>query len=260
MPVEVLSINHLTFGYNGTEVLTDVNLVVGKGDYVGIVGPNGSGKTTLISVILGLETSFQGNFTVFGSPLAEFSEWHRIGYLPQKLSSLSPFFPAAVHEIVSLGLISRRRSLHRDKIFEREAVENVLRLVDILDIRSKLFGELSVGQQQRVLLARALVNQPEFLLLDEPTTALDPETRENFYSAMRRINEEKDVTIILITHDIGSIGKYASKLLYLDRRIIFFGSFDDFCSSEEMASYFGEFSQHLICHKHDHGAERHDIR
>jgi zinc transport system ATP-binding protein len=114
-----------------------------------------------------------------------------------------------------------------------------------------LIGDLSGGQQQRVLVARAIVNEPELLILDEPTTALDPETREKFFHTLQELNQNKKVTIILITHDIGSIGKYASKLLYLDKRIIFYGSFEDFCSSADMESYFGEFAQHLICHRHD---------
>jgi zinc transport system ATP-binding protein len=114
-----------------------------------------------------------------------------------------------------------------------------------------LIGDLSGGQQQRVLAARALVNEPELLILDEPTTAFDPETRENFFRTLQELNHNKKVTVILVTHDIGSIGKFASKLLYLDKRIIFYGSFEDFCSSADMGSYFGEFAQHLICHRHD---------
>ena len=101
-----------------------------------------------------------------------------------------------------------------------------------------------------MLLARALINEPEFLILDEPTTALDPETRDKFFNTLRELNAHHRVTIIIVTHDIADIGKYAAKLLYLDKRLIFFGSFEDFCSSADMASYFGEFAQHLICHRH----------
>jgi zinc transport system ATP-binding protein len=101
-----------------------------------------------------------------------------------------------------------------------------------------------------VLLARALVSKPEFLILDAPTTALDPETRDTFFSTLKALNQDSGVTIIIVTHDIADIGKYASKLLYLDKRVVFYGSFEDFCSSPDMASYFGEFAQHLICHRH----------
>jgi zinc transport system ATP-binding protein len=114
-----------------------------------------------------------------------------------------------------------------------------------------LIGELSGGQLQRVLVARAIVNEPDLLILDEPTTALDPETREIFFNTLQKLNKSKNTTIILVTHDMGSIGKYASKLLYLDKSIIFYGSFENFCSSRDMGSYFGEFAQHLICHRHE---------
>jgi len=114
-----------------------------------------------------------------------------------------------------------------------------------------MIGELSGGQQQRVFLARAIVHEPELLILDEPTAALDPETRERFFAMIQELNGKKGVTIILVTHDIGNIGKYASKLLYLDKKIIFYGSFNDFCLSDEMMGYFGAYSQHVICHRHD---------
>jgi putative ABC transport system ATP-binding protein len=110
--------------------------------------------------------------------------------------------------------------------------------------------QLSGGQQQRALLARAIVGQPELLILDEPTTALDPETRERFYTLLGELHRNNGTTIILVTHDTGSIGSMASRMIYLDRRIIFNGTLDDFCHSEEMTAFFGEASQHLICHRH----------
>ncbi|MGO9614572.1 MAG: metal ABC transporter ATP-binding protein [Dissulfurispiraceae bacterium] len=252
MPVDCLSVNNVSFRYNSAEVLSDISFGAVCGDYIGLVGPNGSGKTTLIKIILGLAKPSGGNVTLFGKNPAILSEWHRVGYLPQRIASLNPFFPATVDEIVALGLISRKRLSTPIFRSDKEAVERALKLMDIYDIKGNLIGALSGGQQQRVLLARAIVNEPDLLILDEPTTALDPETRDNFFRFLQELNWEKKMTIILVTHDIGSVGKYASKLLYLDKRIIFFGSFNEFCLSEDMASYFGEFSQHLICHRHDY--------
>jgi len=120
----------------------------------------------------------------------------------------------------------------------------------ILDLAGKLIGELSGGQQQRMLLARALVNDPELLILDEPTAALDPEMRDRFYGLVSDINRNRGVTVLLVTHDTGTIGMYASKLLYLDKKVLFFGNFDEFCHSPEMSALFGEHSQHLMCHRH----------
>jgi zinc transport system ATP-binding protein len=246
--MNILSVEGLNFRYNSLEVLSDITFGVETGDYVGLVGPNGSGKTTLIKIILGLMKPRKGNFSIFGVNSWKFQDWHRVGYLPQR-TLFNPFFPATVKEIVSLGLSSMkfRKELHKP---EEPMIDEAMRLMDVLDIKSKLIGDLSGGQQQRVLAARALVNEPELLILDEPTTAFDPETREKFFRTLQELNHNKKVTVILVTHDIGSIGKFASKLLYLDKRVIFYGSFEDFCSSADMGSYFGEFAQHLICHRH----------
>jgi zinc transport system ATP-binding protein len=251
MPVDVLATEGLTFQYNSTEILADISFRLQAGDYLGLVGPNGSGKTTLIKLILGLLQPSKGEIVLFGSNLTDFKDWRKVGYLPQKINSFNPHFPATVREIVSLGLLSTKRVPRRIKRNDDTAINNALELVDIIDIKTELIGELSGGQQQRVLIAKALVSEPELLILDEPTTALDPEAREKFFGTLKDLNENRKVTIIIITHDIGTIGKYASRLLYLDKRLIFYGGFDDFCTSSEMANYFGEYSQHVICHRHD---------
>jgi zinc transport system ATP-binding protein len=251
MPVDVLATEGLTFQYNSTEILADISFRLQAGDYLGLVGPNGSGKTTLIKLMLGLLQPSKGEIVLFGSNLTDFKDWRKVGYLPQKINSFNPHFPATVREIVSLGFLSTKRFPRRIKRNDDMAINNALELVDIIDIKTELIGELSGGQQQRVLIAKALVSEPELLILDEPTTALDPEAREKFFGTLKDLNENRKVTIIIITHDIGTIGKYASRLLYLDKRLIFYGGFDDFCTSSEMANYFGEYSQHVICHRHD---------
>jgi zinc transport system ATP-binding protein len=250
MQVDVLTIDGLNFSYNGTTALSDVSFRVTAGDYLGIVGPNGSGKSTLIRTILGLEEPAGGSVTLFGDPRAGFNQWRRIGYLPQRIRFFNPNFPATVEEIVRLGLLAGKKVPRTVSRADDEAVEQTLLLMGITGIKKRLIGDLSGGQQQRVLLARAMVGGPELLILDEPTTALDPETRDNFYTLLERLNREHATTIILVTHDTWSIGKYASRFLYLDKKIIFDGSFEDFCRSPEMTSFFGENAQHLICHRH----------
>jgi zinc transport system ATP-binding protein len=231
-------------------VLEDISFTVKQGDYVGIVGPNGSGKSTLVQALLGLVAISSGSARLFGFPCSGFKQWGRVGYLPQSLRLLNPAFPATVAETVGLGLLSLKRFPRRLNRQDRKTVDAVLEELGIYDIRSKLIGELSGGQQQRALLARALVNNPELLILDEPTAALDPETRERFYHMIADINRSRGVTVLLVTHDTGVIGQHASKMLYLDKRMLFYGSFDDFCHSPEMSSLFGEHSQHLMCHRH----------
>jgi zinc transport system ATP-binding protein len=204
--MNVISVDNLTFCYNGLEVISNISFAVKKGDYLGIAGPNGSGKSTLIKNILGILRPQKGAVDIFGQPLTSFHQWNRIGYLPQRI---------------------------------------------IAHLAARLIGELSYGEQQRTMLARTLISQPDLLIFDEPTTALDPETRDIFYSLTDDMNRTNGTTIVLITHDTGVIGKYACNLLYLDKKIIFSGTFEDFCASPDMTGFFGPISQHMICHQHD---------
>lgn len=250
MQEQIVCAEKLCCSYNEGIVLQDISFTAAKGDYVGIVGPNGSGKSTLVQALLGLLPTTSGTVKLFGAETSRFNQWERIGYLPQSLRLLTPSFPATVSEVVSLGLLSHKKFPRRLNRNDLTIVDATLEKLGIHNLRSKLIGELSGGQQQRVLLARALVNTPELLILDEPTAALDPETRTSFYQLISEINLKNGVTILLITHDTGVIGQYASRMLYLDTSMLFYGSFDDFCHSPEMSVLFGEHSQHLMCHRH----------
>ncbi len=245
MPVNVISVENLSFSYNGIEVLQDISFTVQKGAYLGVAGPNGSGKSTLIKNLLGILHPEKGNIYIFGQQLASFREWNKIGYLPQRVAALNTHFPGTVSEIVRLGM-GRKGNL--------QDIKRTLQMMDIEHLSSRLIGELSFGQQQRTMLARALVSKPEILIFDEPTSALDPQTRDNFYLLTQDLNLNQGTTIILITHDTGILGNYARYLLYLDKKIIFSGTFEDFCASPDMAGFFGTASQHIICHQH-HGSK-----
>jgi zinc transport system ATP-binding protein len=231
------------------EVLSDISFRVNAGDYLGIVGPNGSGKSTLVKTLLGLVTPTTGSVALFGTPLQEFSAWSDLGYLPQRIKFFNPNFPGTVEEIVRLGLLPAGAGRLASSNC-REAVDQALEMMSIISVKKRLIGDLSGGQQQRVLLARAMVSRPQLLILDEPTTALDPETREQFYALVETLNRQAGTTVLLVTHDTWSIGKYANRFIYLDKNIVFDGSFDDFCLSKEMTAFFGEHAQHLICHRH----------
>jgi zinc transport system ATP-binding protein len=246
----VLEFNNVSVEFNSTEVVKDISLKIIKGDFVGLAGPNGAGKTTLVKAVLGLVPISKGNINLFNQDSKTFSKWKQIGYLPQKINSINPLFPASVEEIVSIGLLSTKTFPRTINSKDRKRIAEVLNDLDISKLKNKSFSELSGGQQQRVVLARALVSSPELLIFDEPSTALDPESRESFFSYIQKLNKEKGVTIILITHDTGYIGEYANKLLYIDKELIYFGSFKDFCSSPKMSKQFGEMEQHLICHQH----------
>lgn len=246
----VLTVQDLCCFHGEVEALAGISFDVAAGDYLGIVGPNGSGKSTLVRALLGLTPCRRGQVNLFGRPQTDFDAWQRIGYLPQNMGPLNQSFPATVAEVVQLGLLAGKRLPRSINRQDRQHADETLELLGIAHLKRRMIGELSGGQQQRVMLARALVNRPELLVMDEPTAALDPEIRDRFYELVGQMNRKQGVTVLLVTHDTGVIGSHASRMLYLDKKLLFCGSFDDFCHSPEMAAFFGEHSQHLICHRH----------
>lgn len=248
MPVKLIEIKDLSVKYGEIEALSKVSFDIMSGDYVGIVGPNGSGKSTLIKAILGL-IPFEGEILFQGQSFSDFMLKKNVGYLPQKMSFIDQRFPATAMEIVVSGLYCQKKFPKRVTREDYKSAKKIMETLGISDLADRSIGKLSGGQQQRILLARALIHSPQLLILDEPTVALDPQSRETFSLTIQKLNRELGVTILLVSHDAGSMGKYASKLLYLDGQVIFYGTFDDFCKSPQMTNYFGA-DQHIICHRH----------
>ncbi len=248
--MSIITVENLSVKRHNSIVLSDISFKVKSGEYIGIVGPNGSGKSTLIRTLLGLNDIDGGSIEIMGESLARFSTWYKIGYLPQATVVTNKSFPASVGEVVATGLLGSKSFPRKLKKIDRDRVLEILETLDIANLYQEQIGKLSGGQSQRVFLARAMVSDPDILILDEPTAALDPVTRAHFYETIAALNQEQKKTILLVTHDSSTIGNYAAKLLYLDRRLIFFGNFKEFCQSRDMSKYFGDFAQHLICHQH----------
>ncbi|NDC82383.1 metal ABC transporter ATP-binding protein [bacterium] len=237
-------VRSLSTHYESDVILSKVTFDIQCGDYIGIIGPNGSGKTTLIRALVGLH------------PIAEGAiEWQpqrpRIGYLPQKILNHDTLFPATVTEVVETGLYGQ---FPLDSARQRRAeVGRILERLSIGDLAPHRMSDLSGGQQQRVLLARALVKRPQLLILDEPTSALDPTIRDLFYGLLNELNGTENLTILLVTHDMASIRHHAKKVMVLDRRLVFFGTYPEFCGSDDVTHYLGLDLQHTVCGRHDHG-------
>lgn len=246
-----VAVRNLSVQRAGSVILRDISFSALPGDFIAIVGPNGSGKSTLLQTILGYIPPSSGTVLLFGEPPDQFAEWSRIGYLPQVLPQTVAGLPVTAQEIVAMGLLSDAASPGRRKREEAERVLSALARVQMERFADRKIGELSGGQRHRVFLARALVADPALLILDEPTASLDPSFRFQFYEILRAVQEEKQTTILLVTHDSAAAGLAAKKLLYLDQKVIFFGTFKAFCESSEMAGYFGKAFQHQICHQHD---------
>jgi len=200
---EVVRLKNVSFAYNGSDVLENVNLAVTAGDFLALIGSNGSAKTTLMKIMVGLLKPRVGQVELLGQDIRRFREWHRIGYISQNAGHINTSFPATVAEVVASGYYHGWQGMFTARARQR-AVQGTLELVGIPDLAGRLVGELSGGQRQKVFLARALVSRPTALFLDEPTTGIDPAAREEFYRLLEHLNREEDLTIVIITHDIQS--------------------------------------------------------
>ncbi len=229
----ILEAENLDFSYRREgKIIDSVSFAIEEGSYVALVGPNGAGKTTLLKLILGLSKPDSGSIKLFGQDSQSFSAWQLVGYLPQQAASFNPMFPLIAKEVVALGLLGAKKQPRRFNGQDEKRVKAVMEVLGISDLAERPIGELSGGQQQRVFLARALVSSPKLLILDEPSTALDPKSRESFFALVEKINREQGTTILLITHDISHIKHHAAKILYLDRQIMFYGPCDEVCQQQ----------------------------
>ncbi len=245
----LLLVENISFRYNGLQVLKDVSFAVFPGDFLALIGPNGSGKTTLIRIILGILKPTQGRVVFMGEEMSRFSQWERIGYVPQKATHKDPHFPASVREVVAMGLLSRKRFPRFLNRRDEASIDRALELVDLMGLKDRRIGELSGGQQQRAFIARAIVNGPKALFLDEPTAGVDAETQGRFYDMLALLNQKEGLTIVLITHDIGVITKHVNKVACLNQRLFFHGTHEDFCSSSVVQELL-QGEHHLVCHRH----------
>jgi zinc transport system ATP-binding protein len=243
-----VELEDVDFAYGPVPVLERINLTVEPGDFLGIIGPNGSGKTTLLRIMLGLLPPQRGTVRLFGHPPAAFRQWGRLGYVPQK-ATLDPSLPVTVHEVVATGLLPSLGLFGRIGAAERERIAEVLARVGMEAHAAARIGALSPGQQQRVLIARALVSKPELLMLDEPTGGVDPEAQTSFYALLHHLNRERDVTLILVSHDIGVVAKEVTKLACLNRRLIFHGRPGDFLSDAALTALYGP-AVRVVSHDH----------
>jgi len=246
----IIEVRDISFSYDGAEdVLTDVTLAIHRGDYVGFVGPNGAGKTTLLKVMLNLLTPDAGTVRLFGQDIRDFKDWHRMGYVPQKTAHFEANFPASAYEVVSMARYSRRTALQRASRADKESVKDALLKLDMWEQRNRLIGDLSGGEQQRVFIARALVNQPEVIFLDEPTTGVDRKTQDGFYGLLQRLNKEMGLTLVLVSHDIERIAQEVMLIACVDRKLTCHLSPEEYLA-ESGSSNIGGKNVTIISHHH----------
>ncbi|MGH7335137.1 MAG: metal ABC transporter ATP-binding protein [Candidatus Rokuibacteriota bacterium] len=247
MPATLLELERVSVQYGETNVLDSVSLDVSRGEFLGIIGPNGSGKTTLLRAMLGLLRPSSGEIRLFGQPLSTFRDWRRLGYMPQK-TTFDAALPVTAAEVVASGLIpilGFRRRIGPD---EHRKVNESLALVGMEKQAGARIGVLSMGQQQRILIARALVSNPELLLLDEPTASIDADAQSSFYTLLRSFNRERGVTLVLVSHDIGVVAHEVNRVACLNRHLLFCGPPADVLTQEALSSLYGS-SVRLVPHQ-----------
>lgn len=240
----VISLEKVSFSYTRDPIIKNVSLNVHKGDYLGIVGPNGGGKSTLIKLMLGLIKPSSGTVKLYDTELAQFTQWSKIGYVPQNKIHIDIAFPATVREVVAMGRISKKKLFSRLNVNDNEIIERSLRQVDMYAYKDKLIGDLSGGQQQRVIIARALAGEPEIIFLDEPTVGVDTKTQKQFYELLRTLNKTLDLTLILISHELDVVAHEATELAYINRTLEYYGEPEEFLKGEYFHELIGRGGIH----------------
>jgi len=208
-------------------VLEAINLSIESNDFLGIIGPNGGGKTTLLKVIMGLIKPSRGRVTVLGMSPERGRKY--IGYISQ-VNLFDHDFPISVFEVVLMGRYNKSGLFQRYSEEDRKAAIKALKTVEMLDYKDRQVGKLSGGEQQRVFIARALVTNPELLLLDEPTASIDTNMQAEFYELLDKLKES--MAIVLVSHDISAVSIYVNKIACLNRQLFYHGSKE--VSAEEL--------------------------
>ena len=229
----IVKCENASFSYDGVCVLEGVDFSLDAGDYLCVVGENGSGKSTLIKGLLSLKAPSAGRIE-----LGDGLKATEIGYLPQQTETQRDF-PASVWEVVLSGCLNSLGRSMRYSAAQKELAEKNLERMGVEELKDRSYQELSGGQQQRVLLARALCATKKLLLLDEPVTGLDPVAAGEMYNLIKLINLCDGISVIMVTHDIHEAVRYATKILHLGRRQLFFGSSAEYRESALARRFLG---------------------
>jgi zinc/manganese transport system ATP-binding protein len=233
---ETLGVDQVSVTLSGRRVLDQVTFALRAGEFTGLIGPNGAGKTTLLRVILGLQRPDSGTVTVLGHPR---SPRHRaIGYVPQKVL-LDPDMPMRARDLVALGIDGNRYGIRLPSAGRGEAVRAMLHAVDADRFGDARVGNLSGGEQQRVLIAHALISRPRLLLLDEPLANLDLRSSQEVVSLLARIAREQQITVLMSAHEINPLLPVMDQVVYLAAGRAASGRTGEVVTSEVLSRLYG---------------------
>jgi zinc/manganese transport system ATP-binding protein len=233
----LLSLDGIAVRLGGRQVLSDVDVTIRKGEFTGLIGPNGAGKTTMLRVILGLQEPSAGRVLIDGQPRRT-SDKAAIGYVPQKLV-IDPDMPLRARDVVSLGLDGHRLGFGFPSRQRRELIEATLRDVGAQAYANARVGELSGGEQQRVLIAHALISRPRLLLLDEPLANLDLKSEQEIVTLLGKLAREQQIAVLLSAHDMNPLLGVMDRIVYVANGRVATGSADEVVTSEGLTRLYG---------------------
>ena len=248
----LISVKDLNYMVGEQTILSGISFDIDQGEYLALVGPNGGGKSTLIKLILGLIVPSSGTIEILSKSIDSFKDYYKIGYVPQNVSLFDNNFPLSVYETVALGLSSQKPWFSFLDSRDKKNIDMAIKSASIENLRDKNISELSGGQRQRVMIARALVSQPQILILDEPSTGVDIASQEKFYQFLKRLNREENLTIIFITHDLGVIADDVTNVLAVNQNLTFRGTAEEILSCESVSELYGTKSHIIGHHAHNH--------
>jgi len=236
----IVDIQKLSVDYSGIKALDDISFGIAEGDFLGIIGPNGAGKSTLFHCMLGLRTQYDGTIKFFGQDIRDSRKYlSQVGFVPQK-PVVDRNFPATIREVLSMSQNSN----------DPKKVDEALQKVWMHELADRRIGDLSVGQQQRVFIAKALVNSPKILVLDEPVTGIDQYNQDLFFQILGELNTKEKISIIWASHDLDAVERLANKVACLNRTLFFHGISEEFFSDDEMLKKYSETSTQMHMHHH----------
>jgi zinc/manganese transport system ATP-binding protein len=234
---ELVKLDGIGVRLGGRQILQDVSLTIRPGEFTGLIGPNGAGKTTLLRVILGLQQTTEGRVMRHAS----------VGYVPQKLQ-IEPDMPLRVRDVVALGIDGHKFGITLPSRQRRERVEQMLRAVGADGYANARVGELSGGEQQRVMIAHALISKPKLLLLDEPLANLDISSAQGIVTVLAELSQQEGIAVLLSAHDMNPLLPAMDRIVYVASGHVAAGSVDDVVQPEVLAKLYGHHVDVLRVH------------
>lgn len=216
MTLLLASMNKVVFGYSDVPCLDNASMDIYSGEFVAVTGPNGASKTTLLKLALGLLKPWRGD--IYLAKQNQSGKKLVIGYVPQQISAFNSGFPSTILEFVRSGTYVKGSWLRKLSPKDHAYTEQALRQVGMWEHRNRKIGELSGGQKQRICIARALAQQPDLLIMDEPTTGMDQESRFGFYELMQHHVKEHGRTVVMVTHGLTEVRSYLDRIIELERK------------------------------------------